>query len=91
MHVAYARPWIQISLAILAADYALRIAGTRIRTATLIPSEEGGVTQIRVDGIKSGWKAGQHVWVRRMSARHVFEGLYNACQVYDASLRWSSA
>lgn len=72
MHVRYARPWIVVSLAFLALDLAFRLWGSRIQKATLI-AREGGVTQVTVDGIRSGWKAGQHVWVRRLTAGHIWE------------------
>ena len=73
MHVKWARPWILVSLGVFALDVAYRLAGTRVRTARLV-AREGGVTQITVDGLDAGWRAGQHVWVRRLTARHAWEG-----------------
>ena len=73
MHVKWARPWILVSLGVFALDVSYRLVGTRVRTARLV-AREGGVTQITVDGLGSGWRAGQHVWVRRLTARHAWEG-----------------
>lgn len=72
MHVPYAKPWIIASLAVMGLDFAVRICKMRVRTATLF-AQEGGVARVELDGIKSGWNAGQHVWVRRLSAGSIIE------------------
>lgn len=74
LHCEYAKPWIIISLSVLGLDYVVRMLSTRLQTASLVAigSHDGqkGFTQIRVQGIKSGWSAGQHVWIRRTSSKY---------------------
>lgn len=64
LHVpTIARPYTLIGLGGLLVDFAMRIAGTRVRDATVVRLE-GGTTMVQVHGIESGWRAGQHVWLR---------------------------
>lgn len=73
MHVDYARPWVWASVAIMALDFILRMTKLRFKTATL-HIQEGGVVRVELDDIKSGWGAGQHVWIRRLTAKSLLAG-----------------
>lgn len=44
----------------------------RLSTATL-HAQEGGVVRVELDNIKSGWNTGQHVWIRRLTAKSLHE------------------
>lgn len=72
MHVEYARPWVLVSLGLLALDFIARLVKMRVRTATLT-AESGGITKVEVEGVRSGWRAGQHVWIRQLNGRMVSE------------------
>lgn len=72
-HVKYCQPWVIASLAILGVDFLVRAGKVRIKSAKVV-AQTGGITQITFDDVRSGWKAGQHVWVRRISGRDMLEG-----------------
>lgn len=57
----------------MALDFILRLTKLRFKTATL-RVQEGGVVRVEIDGIKSGWGAGQHVWIRRFTAKSLLAG-----------------
>lgn len=73
MHVEYARPWVWASVAIMALDFAVRLCKLRLKTAT-VHTQEGGIVRVEFDDIKSGWRGGQHLWIRRLAAKSIFEG-----------------
>jgi predicted ferric reductase len=54
---------------IYALDHVLRILKTRLRTARLRPLPELHVTRIEMPYLNAGWRAGQHVRIRVLSAR----------------------
>ena len=61
--------WVYASLAIIGSDLMLRLARTRVVDAKIValsdPSEDRGrISQIQIEGVRSGWTAGQHVLVR---------------------------
>lgn len=60
------------SIGIYLLDWFIRIALTRFRSATLM-SLKGGMTMIQVHGLSTGWRAGQHVYVRVLNGRRGFE------------------
>ncbi|KAJ7153935.1 ferric reductase like transmembrane component-domain-containing protein [Mycena crocata] len=61
-------PYIQATGIIYALDRLLRIAKTRITTATIRPIPELGVTRIEFPYINKGWRAGQHVRIQILSS-----------------------
>lgn len=87
MHAPWIHHWIYAVLVLVAFDFGFRAARTRVATATLVPLSSArqsasplstvtdGTTQIRIDGLQSGWKAGQHVWIRRAGWR-VHDGVF---------------
>lgn len=75
MHVEYARPWVLVSVGILASDLIVRALKLRILTATLTALGDGAkaTTQLSIPSLQSGWNAGSHVWVRRLSGLQSLE------------------
>lgn len=65
IHTPYARPWISYGAVLLyGLDLGIRfLALSSLTTATVTPME-GGITQVWVHHLNSGWKAGQHVHIR---------------------------
>ncbi|GAA5837137.1 hypothetical protein JCM11251_005264 [Rhodosporidiobolus azoricus] len=64
MHVTdFAKPYIAFALTVYCADVLLRIAKTRIGPASII-ALPGGMTMLQSHRINSGWRPGQHVWLR---------------------------
>ncbi|KAJ7489400.1 hypothetical protein FB451DRAFT_1337155 [Mycena latifolia] len=59
--------YVYASIAIYGFDKLLRIAKTRISTATIRPIPELGVTRVEIPYINTGWRAGQHVRVQVLS------------------------
>ncbi|GAA5900268.1 hypothetical protein JCM6882_002293 [Rhodosporidiobolus microsporus] len=64
MHVSdFAKPYIAFALAVYCADVLLRIAKTRLGSASIV-ALPGGMTMLQSHGVNSGWRPGQHVWLR---------------------------
>ncbi|KAF7419392.1 hypothetical protein PC9H_001981 [Pleurotus ostreatus] len=61
-------PYVLATLAIYALDRLLRILKTRIKTATIRPIPELGLTRVEIPHLNAGWRAGQHVQLRVLSA-----------------------
>ncbi|KAJ7220522.1 hypothetical protein GGX14DRAFT_540699 [Mycena pura] len=61
-------PYFCCTVAIYALDKLLRIAKTRISTATLRPIPELGATRVEIPYINTGWRAGQHVRIQVLSS-----------------------
>lgn len=74
LHVDYARPWVLVSLGLLAFDFMMRLVKMRVVTAVLTP-QAGETTKVEIQGIRSDWRAGQHVWIRRLQPRFLHEGM----------------
>lgn len=75
MHVEYARPWVLVSMGILASDFVVRVLKLRVRNATLTSLGDGEkpTTQLSIGSLQSGWNPGSHVWVRRLSGARALE------------------
>ncbi|KAJ7088591.1 ferric reductase like transmembrane component-domain-containing protein [Mycena epipterygia] len=60
-------PYLYASIAIYGLDKLLRIAKTRISTATIRAIPELGITRVEMPYINKGWRAGQHVRIQVFS------------------------
>ncbi|GAA5975406.1 hypothetical protein JCM10908_005152 [Rhodotorula pacifica] len=59
----FARPYLFASIALYSFDAIVRIVKTRLGAATIQPLP-GGMTRVQSATLDSGWRAGQHVWLR---------------------------
>ncbi|MBW0508958.1 hypothetical protein O181_048673 [Austropuccinia psidii MF-1] len=57
---------------LLAIDYLLAFLKTSLRSA-VFTSHPGGLTQVEIDRVGEGWKAGQHVYLRVFNGFRAFE------------------
>ncbi|KAH9812055.1 ferric reductase like transmembrane component-domain-containing protein [Melampsora americana] len=71
-HTPTTHSYVYVSLGCVILDRLLRLIHTRWRTAhfTSLP---GSVTMIEVTGTGTGWKAGQHVYLRVYSPKYILE------------------
>ncbi|CAH7666400.1 hypothetical protein PPACK8108_LOCUS752 [Phakopsora pachyrhizi] len=72
MHTPATQPYIAYIIAATGFDYLMKIVKARVKNATFT-AMPGGLTRIEVHGINDGWRAGQHVFIRVMKGRHIFE------------------
>ncbi|KAI6129320.1 ferric reductase like transmembrane component-domain-containing protein [Pisolithus croceorrhizus] len=68
-------PYVAAACVFYGLDHLIRIAKTRITTATLRPIPELGLTRVEIPSLNSGWRAGQHVRLRVLSTGMGFFGL----------------
>ncbi|KAI6157280.1 ferric reductase like transmembrane component-domain-containing protein [Pisolithus tinctorius] len=68
-------PYVTAACVFYGLDHLIRIAKTRITTATLRPIPELGLTRVEIPTLNSGWRAGQHVRLRVLSTGMGFLGL----------------
>ncbi|KAI6026496.1 hypothetical protein BKA83DRAFT_9140 [Pisolithus microcarpus] len=68
-------PFIAAASVFYGLDHLIRMAKTRIITATLRPIPELGLTRVEIPSLNSGWRAGQHVRLRVLSTGVGFSGL----------------
>ncbi|KAJ7749260.1 hypothetical protein DFH07DRAFT_555851 [Mycena maculata] len=66
-HCPQMMPYLYATFAIYGLDKLLRLAKTRISTATIRPIPELGLTRIEIPYINKGWRAGQHVRIQVLS------------------------
>ncbi|GAA5881386.1 hypothetical protein JCM3774_002542 [Rhodotorula dairenensis] len=59
----FARPYIFPSVALYSLDALVRVGKNRLGSAT-IEALPGGMTRVKCHVATSGWRAGQHVWLR---------------------------
>ncbi|KAH9449228.1 hypothetical protein MJO28_010335 [Puccinia striiformis f. sp. tritici] len=72
LHADCARPFLKASIALLVLDNVLKIFKSKVKRATFT-AMPGGLTRIEVQGINDGWRAGQHVFLRVLKGRQIFE------------------
>ena len=58
-----------LALVIYALDHVFRVVKTRVGWAWCTPVPALGVTRVEVKGIRSGWRAGQHVRIRVLTTQ----------------------
>ncbi|KAJ6504187.1 hypothetical protein C8R47DRAFT_968696 [Mycena vitilis] len=63
-HYPQVMPYLFAAIAIYGLDKVMRLAKTRISTATIRPIPELGLTRIEIPYINKGWRAGQHVRIQ---------------------------
>lgn len=68
LHMPATRPWMFATAGVYGFDHLIRVFKTRIATATLRPIPELGMTRIEVPHLNAGWRPGQHVRLRVLSA-----------------------
>ncbi|GAA5914295.1 hypothetical protein JCM8208_006304 [Rhodotorula glutinis] len=68
-----ARPYTVFVLVCYGVDLACRLVKTRLGSAS-VASLPGGTVMVQSHSLKTGWRAGQHVWVRVPSAAGVLRG-----------------
>ncbi|KAJ6551431.1 hypothetical protein B0H19DRAFT_1157610 [Mycena capillaripes] len=67
-HYPQVIPYLYATTAIYGFDKLMRLAKTRISTATIRPIPELGVTRVEIPYINKGWRAGQHVRIQVFSS-----------------------
>ncbi|KAJ7901617.1 hypothetical protein B0H13DRAFT_765305 [Mycena leptocephala] len=67
-HYPQLLPYLYCTVAIYGLDKLMRLAKTRISTATIRPIPELGATRVEFPYLKKGWRAGQHVRVQVLSS-----------------------
>ncbi|OAV98148.1 hypothetical protein PTTG_08587 [Puccinia triticina 1-1 BBBD Race 1] len=72
LHTECTRPFLAACIAFLVLDNLLKIVKLRFKLATFT-AMPGGLTRIEVKGINDGWRAGQHVFLRVLKGRQIFE------------------
>lgn len=72
LHSEHTRPFLKASIAFLAFDNLLKILKSKFKRATFT-AMPGGLTRIQVQGVNDGWRAGQHVFIRVLKGRQIFE------------------
>ncbi|PLW50847.1 hypothetical protein PCASD_01159 [Puccinia coronata f. sp. avenae] len=72
LHSKHTRPYLEASIAFVAFDNLLKMSKSRVKCATFT-AMPGGLTRIKVHGLNDGWRAGQHVFLRVLKGRHIFE------------------
>jgi predicted ferric reductase len=60
-HTKVAVPWVIASFILFGLEQLLRISKMRMMAAELTPLAGADTTMIKVDGLKEGWRAGQHL------------------------------
>lgn len=68
LHMPATVPWVLAAVGIYGLDHLIRVFKTRICTATLRPVPELGMTRIEISHLNAGWRPGQHVRLRILSA-----------------------
>ncbi|GAA5944066.1 hypothetical protein JCM3775_003890 [Rhodotorula graminis] len=68
-----ARPYTAFVLVCYGTDLACRLVKTRFGSAS-VASLPGGTVMVQSHSLKTGWRAGQHVWVRVPSAAGLLRG-----------------
>ncbi|KAH9944663.1 iron reductase [Amylocystis lapponica] len=68
LHMPWAIPYVVIAGAFYAFDRVLRLVRSRYTTAHLRTLPELGMTRIEVPAVNAGWRAGQHVRIKVLSA-----------------------
>ncbi|KAI8452651.1 hypothetical protein BY996DRAFT_3126367 [Phakopsora pachyrhizi] len=71
-HTPAAQPYVAYITAVSCFDYLMKMVKARIKNATFT-AMPGGLTRIEVHGVNDGWLAGQHVFIRVLKGRHIFE------------------
>ncbi|KAG0143206.1 hypothetical protein CROQUDRAFT_717318 [Cronartium quercuum f. sp. fusiforme G11] len=71
-HVNETHPYISTAIAFLVLDHVLKALKTKYTDAT-ISAIPGGLTRFEVHCIPDGWRAGQHVFIRVLNGRNMFE------------------
>jgi len=71
-HTPYAQPWIFPAIAFYGLDMVVRFLRFRFKSATL-SAADSQMTMITIDNCDFGWVAGQHIRLRILSGRQVFE------------------
>ncbi len=61
LHVKVAVPWVIASFVLFGLEQLLRVSKMRVAEAELTPFLGAKTTLIKVDGLREGWRAGQHV------------------------------
>lgn len=64
LHIKVAVPWVAAAFAFYAVDWIGRLLKTKYEEAGLKVMEGNTTTIIQVDGLTTGWRAGQYVMVR---------------------------
>ncbi|POW21264.1 hypothetical protein PSHT_02589 [Puccinia striiformis] len=85
LHADCARPFLKASIALLVLDNVLKIFKSKVKRATFT-AMPGGLTRIEVQGINDGWRAGQHVFLRVLKGRQIFEKVNNTLTFRDISV-----
>ncbi|PAV17748.1 iron reductase [Pyrrhoderma noxium] len=68
-HQAGTTHYVVLALVIYALDHVFRVVKTRVGWAWCTPVPALGVTRVEVKGIRSGWRAGQHVRIRVLTTQ----------------------
>ncbi|MBW0531637.1 hypothetical protein O181_071352, partial [Austropuccinia psidii MF-1] len=71
-HVDATHPYLAVCIAAICFDSICKLLKTRLKRATFT-AMPAGLTRIEVAGVKDGWRAGQHVFIRVLKGRHIFE------------------
>ncbi|CAH7681698.1 hypothetical protein PPACK8108_LOCUS14338, partial [Phakopsora pachyrhizi] len=66
------RPYVTVSAMAIFHDLVMKYIKTSVKSA-VFTSLPGGLTQIEVDRLSDGWKAGQHVYIRVFNGRRTLE------------------
>jgi len=72
LHSVHTRPFLKASIAFLVFDNLLKILKSKFKRATFT-AMPGGLTRIQIQGVNDGWRAGQHVFIRVLKGRQIFE------------------
>ena len=67
-HVPVALPWVLAAAGVYGLDHLIRLLKTRICNATLCPIPELEMTRIEIPHLNAGWRPGQHIRLRVLSA-----------------------
>ncbi|KAI5121034.1 hypothetical protein M0805_008610 [Coniferiporia weirii] len=67
-HQIVCRKYVLVGVALYVFDHFLRLVKTRFATASIEAVPELGLTRIELPGLTTGWRAGQHVRLRVLSA-----------------------
>lgn len=72
VHTKSTHPYLGASIAFLVLDNLLNMFKSRVKRATFT-AMPAGLTRIEVQGINNGWRAGQHIFIRVLKGRNIFE------------------
>ncbi|KAF7334134.1 Ferric reductase transmembrane component 5 [Mycena venus] len=82
-HYLQLTPYLFATGAIYGLDKLMRMAKTRVKTATIRPIPQLGVTRIEIPDLNKGWRAGQHVRIQVFSSAM---GIFGWAQVHPFTI-----